>query len=65
MMKKILVVFLCLCMTVITFAACGERGGGGGDEGSAAGGEASYELVIGHVYTEDSLEHQQMLFLKE
>ncbi len=65
MMKKILVVFLCLCMTVITFAACGERGGGGGDEGSAAGGEASYELVIGHVYTEDSLEHQQMLFLKD
>lgn len=65
MMKKILVVFLCLCMTMITFASCGARGDGGGDEGSAGGGEASYELVIGHVYTEDSLEHQQMLFLKD
>lgn len=63
MKKRMLVVFLCLCMTMIAFTACGERGGS--DEGSAAGGEASYELVIGHVYTEDSLEHQQMLFLKD
>ena len=64
MKAKVLVVVLCLCMAVWSFAACG--GGGGSDEGSAAAGdEETYELVMGSVYTEDSLEHQQMLFIKD
>jgi TRAP-type C4-dicarboxylate transport system substrate-binding protein len=55
---------LCLC-------ACGARGEQAAAPAAPAEGEEAaapaekYELVIGHVYTEDSLEHAQMLKIEE
>ena len=71
-MKKLLALVLCLVM-VFSLCACGARGEqaapapaapADGDEAAAAPAE-KYELVIGHVYTEDSLEHAQMLKIEE
>jgi len=58
-MKKFLVIFLCLAL-VFTMVACG------GTEPSGEGDVAeTYELVIGHVYTTDSLEADMTEYLKE
>ena len=71
-MKKLLALVLCLVM-VFSLCACGARGQqaapapaapAAGEEAAAAPAE-KYELVIGHVYTEDSLEHAQMLKIEE
>lgn len=61
-MKKFLALLLALVM-MFTLCACGERGSAskGGSEDEAG----KYELLIGHVYSEDSLEHAQMLKIKE
>lgn len=59
-MKKYIALLLCLVM-VFALCACGGRDGGKDDGADAA----KYELKIGHVYTEDSIEHKQMLKIKE
>lgn len=60
-MKKFLALLMALAM-IFALCACGARDAGKGDDTEKA---AEYELVIGHVYTEDSLEHAQMLKIKE
>lgn len=77
-MKKIVAIVLCIVM-VFALCACG-RGSASQSSAPAAAAPAadssasadapaapaeSYKLIIGHVYTEDSLEHQQMLKIKE
>ena len=72
-MKKLLALVLCLTM-IFALCACGARGEqaasapaaapADGEEAAAAPAE-KYELVIGHVYSEDSLEHAQMLKIEE
>ena len=71
-MKKLLALVLCLVM-VFSLCACGARGQQAapapaapaeGEEAAPAPAE-TYELIIGHVYTEDSLEHAQMLKIEE
>ncbi len=64
-MKKFFAILLALTM-VFALAACGERGGATTNPEATDGGDtAQYELVIAHVYTEDSLEHAQMQKIKE
>jgi len=64
-MKKFVALLLCMLM-LFALCACGARDAApaaeGGEDDGAAG---QYTLLIGHVYTEDSLEHQQMLKIKE
>ena len=78
-MKKIVAILLCIVM-VFALCACG-RGSASQSSAPAAAAPAAadsnasadtpaapaekYQMVIGHVYTEDSLEHQQMLKIKE
>ena len=72
-MKKLVSVLLCLVL-VLSLCACGARGGSSAPAPAAPAEEAApeeaapaetYTLTIGHVYTEDSLEHMQMLKIKE
>lgn len=60
-MKKLIALLMSLVMvfSLVSLTACSDRGG------SDDGGEAKYTLTIGHVYTEDSLEHQMMVKVKE
>lgn len=62
-LKKIVAILLTLAM-VFAFAAC-SRGGDGDKDKDDGSADAAYELRIGHVYSEDSLEHAQMLKIKE
>ena len=69
-MKKLLALILCLAM-VFSLCACGARGQQAAPAPAPADGEEAaapaeaYEVVIGHVYSEDSLEHAQMLKIEE
>jgi len=66
-MKKFVALLLCLMM-VFALCACGARGGQEqpqGNTGDDTPTAETYTLLIGHVYTEDSLEHAQMLKIKE
>ncbi|MGM9575404.1 MAG: TRAP transporter substrate-binding protein [Oscillospiraceae bacterium] len=60
-MKKFVAILLVAVM-VFSLCACSRGGNDNGDDSEKAG---EYELVIGHVYSEDSLEHAQMLKIKE
>lgn len=64
-MKKFLALLLSLAMvfSLMSLAACGSDRGNSGDDGGDA--KAEYTLTIGHVYTEDSIEHQMMVKIKE
>ena len=61
-MKKTIAILLALAM-VLALGACSR--GGNNDSAGDSDKAGEYELVIGHVYTEDSLEHAQMLKIKE
>ena len=65
-MKKFIALLLSLAMilSLCSLTACGKRGG---DDNKDKDGstDAKYTLTIGHVYTEDSIEHKQMLKIKE
>lgn len=61
-MKKTIAILLALAM-VLSLGACSR--GGNNDSAGDSDKSGEYELVIGHVYTEDSLEHAQMLKIKE
>lgn len=63
-MKKFLALLLSLAMvfSLMSLAACNSDRGSSGDDDDA---KAEYTLTIGHVYTEDSIEHKQMLKIKE
>lgn len=68
-MKKTIAILLALVM-VFALCACGERGGNDpapqqSQSGNDPAPAETYKLTIGHVYTEDSLEHAQMLKIKE
>lgn len=63
-MKKLLAILLCLSMVMCCFVGCAEEAPAD-DQGDANAPAETYELVIGHVYAETSLEHQQMLKLQE
>ena len=76
-MKKILALFLGILMAA-SLISCGNSSSGGAASGSAAASASatasssapaasgdSYKLVIGHVYSEDSLENKQMSKLKD
>ena len=66
-MKKLLALTLCLAM-VFSLCACGARGEQAAPAPAADGEEApaqTYEVVIGHVYADNSLEHAQMLKIEE
>lgn len=60
-MKKFVALILCMLM-MFSLCACGARDAGTEDADAA---EGQYTLLIGHVYSEDSLEHAQMLKIKE
>lgn len=65
-MKKFIALLLSLAMvlSLCSLSACGKRGS---EESTDDDGEstAKYSLTIGHVYTEDSIEHKQMVKIKE
>lgn len=61
-MKRTAAYLLAFAM-IFALAGCGR--GSDNVPVDSDGGSAQYELMIGHVYTEDSLEHIQMLKIKE
>lgn len=61
-MKRTAAYLLAFAM-IFALAGCGR--GSDNVPVDSDGGSAQYELMIGHVYTEDSLEHMQMLKIKE
>jgi len=63
-MKKLLAILLALTM-VFALSACSQRGDTTTEPETDGTDTTQYELVIGHVYAEDSLEHSQMLKVKE
>lgn len=63
-MKKLLAILLCLSMVMCCFVGCAEEAPAD-DQGDVNTPAETYELVIGHVYTNESLENQQMEKLKE
>ena len=66
-MKKFIALLLSLAMvlSLCSLTACGKRGGEGDTNKDGQTADAKYTLTIGHVYTEDSIEHKQMAKIKE
>ena len=66
-MKKFIALLLSLAMvlSLCSLTACGKRGGEGDTNKDGDTADAKYTLTIGHVYTEDSIEHKQMAKIKE
>ena len=66
-MKKLFALILTLAMvlSLCSLTACGKRGGEDDTNKEGETADAKYTLTIGHVYTEDSIEHKQMAKIKE
>lgn len=66
-MKKFIALLLSLAMvlSLCSLTACGKRGSEGDTNKDGDTADAKYTLTIGHVYTEDSIEHKQMAKIKE
>ena len=66
-MKKFIALLLSLAMvlSLCSLTACGKRGGEDDTNKEGETADAKYTLTIGHVYTEDSIEHKQMAKIKE
>ena len=66
-MKKFIALLLSLAMvlSLCSLTACGKRGSEGDTNKDGQTADAKYTLTIGHVYTEDSIEHKQMAKIKE
>lgn len=59
-MKKFIALLLSLAMvlSLCSLTACGKRGSEGDTNKDGDTADAKYTLTIGHVYTEDSIEHK-------
>lgn len=67
MYEKVIALLLSLAMvlSLCSLTACGKRGSEGDTNKDGDTADAKYTLTIGHVYTEDSIEHKQMAKIKE